>query len=413
MSCEYGKCQGNSTSHEICYVGKEFDILEVYTGQKLTETIENISTELEKYIKFSKVDILGLDIPCNNSLHNLPQSEATLQKIIERVYKDICNLTDLVISNSNFWYNESNYPFNLGELTPNGNKNGEIIQEILNKLNSLQNKIDTILPTITEEEEEEEENTSYIEQLIENKVITMLKNNLTSCSKSIKITGSGVNTKFNILHIAPNRTILSGAYPLSWFDSSGKGLAEYGMCGWYIADGRNGTIDMRGFGMIGATSMNTSKPLNTKAYQKPTSLGDIIGEAKQKLKLENIPPHVHKEGNNTHRHTVKVPDLTEIYLSATAVATPPRTIKVARFTHPDAGDKYANVQTSETNPSSTTGGVEYGGTIGSGSQGKPEGFDVVEPNRAIIFIQRIDNNLPNLTIPDPELGGGMTTVTVQ
>lgn len=408
MGCEFGNCENSSTT-KICYTGKDFESIPVLQGDNLTKVLENISTRVVENIKFNSIDLTKIVIGCENSLQELQGEEITLQKIVEKIYKDYCKLVQDVAYNKNFWFNKSNYPFNLGSLTTPSGKNGEIIQALLNKVNQLQVEINNLMPDINEDEDaddDEEEDNTYLEQLINNRVISILKSNLKSCSSSIRVSGVGENTTFTILHTAPDRTVLHGAYPLAWFDSNGKGRESFGMCGWYLADGRNGTIDMRGFGAVGATSMDTSRPLNVKANDAPTSLGLAIGNKEYKLKIGNVPPHTHNFFGDGHNHQVQVPNLRKVSIVGT-VAPNFIPTNVAAFVNDNS--PFTQINTTTNDSTGVNGGVNYPGGI-AGQQGKPEAFSIIEPNRALIYIQRIDYTAGATTTPS--VGGGQSSTTI-
>lgn len=384
MSCYKDNCGCKETTNGVCYVGKEYDGI-AEQGDKVTKVLENIIEEIKRVEEETTFNLNELEYLCDSNLFNL--TETTLQDIVTAIYKDLCEIKNQVEEAVSFWYSSIDYPFITGELDFGVvNTNGELIQAIIDSILTVKDEVESIIIP-----EPEEQDNSALGNFIENKIYEVLNKALTSCSNSIRVTGEGKDRKYNILHTAPDRTILFGSYPLLWFDSNGVGKKEYGMCDWYLADGRNGTDDMRGFIPIGATSLGNNRPLSDKANDTPTVSGSTQGEKEVKLSVENIPTHNHMAGSGEETAEVRVPNLKKVRIQNT-VAPGIGSTQVTAFSTPEY------TTTSVTLHSTETGGVRYPGGI-RGQQNKPESFSIVPQTKAFHFIQRISNRLVTVVTP--------------
>lgn len=187
----------------------------------------------------------------------------------------------------------------------------QVIQATINQLCSVTTQLATLTtevdggPTLTPAL------VTQVNSLISNYVAT----NITSCAntgRSITKDTNGNNVvQFNAQ--VPNYCPIPYIGPTSYFDSTGIGLAQYGMCGYYVCNGNNGTPDMRGFTFGGATNLPFTTSTNLNQLVDPvfnndpdyaTSMRSVKGQVKHSLVAAEEGAHVHPISDPQHSHTL-------------------------------------------------------------------------------------------------------------
>lgn len=119
-------------------------------------------------------------------------------------------------------------------------------------------------------------------------------------------TGTGASTTFSLRGFTPVGGLIAFAGTTSGrFDSTGLGIAGTDACGWAIANGNNGTVNMTGQVPVGLTNMGGTLPSNASGLIL-TATGAQIGEAGHILTA----PESGNPGNSVtvtdpgHRHAI-------------------------------------------------------------------------------------------------------------
>lgn len=83
--------------------------------------------------------------------------------------------------------------------------------------------------------------------------------------------------------------------PVDHFGATGLGLAGTPMDGWAVCNGLNGTPDLRGMALIGATQVPASgAPVPySGVHPTPSSPGDKVGADRLLLESDQLPEHTH------------------------------------------------------------------------------------------------------------------------
>lgn len=112
---------------------------------------------------------------------------------------------------------------------------------------------------------------------------------LQSCgSAGLVKTGSGSSFVATFNGFVPIGGIIPyGGPTIGLFDGSGLGVSN--MCGWAIANGNHGTVNMMGQTPVGLTNMGGSLPANAVGLSLTTS-GQMLGEVAHVLISDEIPP---------------------------------------------------------------------------------------------------------------------------
>lgn len=287
----------------VLYTGPAIPALGICTNDTLEE-VEKVILDKLLEVADGQIELTEITANCDFVTQTLAGKDKNLSTLIQVLFDQNCTLHELIEEINN--KPENPYPFDLKCLTtPSDPSRDEIVQALINLSCNLKDAVDNITNQLsTSDEDEPESLVDTVNDLIGN----YLRNNITHCQNSIEKTGQGKNTKLNFIHGCPVGTLLFGNYDLSWFDNNGKGLKSASMCGWALADGRNGTWDMRGLSPIGATTGVPGGALlpNTTIPGDPNSggfIGQVKGTPKVTLQVSNLPDHQHNISDPGHTHS--------------------------------------------------------------------------------------------------------------
>ena len=196
---------------------------------------------------------------------------------------------------------------------------------------------------------------------------------LQSCQSQLVENSSGSSYTATFKGFAPIGTITAFAGNLGDFDSNGLGKPNSEVCGWAIADGRNGTQNMKGVYPLGTTDMISSLPVVGAGSYPATSVG---GKYSVALTTTNIP-------------TMSVSG------SVTGIVANFPFFKVSRK-HAQTGDNTMGYQgdgsgtsTADGIPNGSINADISGGTLSASVGGAGTAHENMPPYRALYFIQRI------------------------
>lgn len=354
----------------VFYTGERIEELDICTGDTLEEVTQVLIGRLLAHSQGLDIHLSEIEFNCEFVQNTIAQQDPSLYNLIQQLYNQDCQLKDLIQEVKDSL--EPPFAFNTSCLTvPEQPSRNEIIQAAITKLCSLDTTVQQIIADLSTEEEPGEDNTNSILTSVYNIVGNMLATNISSCQKNIQVTGEGQNTQLKFIGQPPIGTILFGNYNVSSFDNSGRGLEAAGMCGWAIANGQNGTTDMRGFTPAMAT--NVPGPALNSAVQAngdmdlQTNIGDVKGKYKITLASSQIPNHQHTVTQTPHSHSVAVQRSGNGGGGSDAAY------------NSNFGNSYTLV-TSGANANITIGNVT--GTTGQPHENRP-------PTKYLMFIQRI------------------------
>ncbi|TXH08740.1 MAG: hypothetical protein E6R03_17660 [Hyphomicrobiaceae bacterium] len=216
---------------------------------------------------------------------------------------------------------------------------------------------------------------------------------LTSCagSSGLKKTGSGSTFKATFMGFTPiGGIIMYGGTLTGKFDSSGLGLATTDMCGWALANGANGTIDMRGYfpvgvndGSMGSGSQNSEvdNAANPGQNYAQNAHGGAIKVALSAAMCA-VAPHSHTVTDPGHSHVIAV----NLDSASGSKFSNFMKFDTTSYTNtldgdPDVGNIHAKIRKNTT-------GIQIGAVTGSGAS-TGAAHENRPPYRALYFIQRI------------------------
>lgn len=216
--------------------GEKYDQLDICINDSLTEVQTSIILKIIEILKGKDIVINDIDFTDCDYLNDLlGEDEKNLINILN-IYKDsICQInTSLsdIKTNSEDYSTVSNYVLGCIALLPSSCepqvKFKTLIQAVLNKLCELNTKYSNIANLILE--------------TVESATGDFMCDVIKSCGNNgITYSGSGSNTKITFEALVPPNCPIIYTGSTSLFNSSGAGLPNTIMCGWYLCNGQNNT----------------------------------------------------------------------------------------------------------------------------------------------------------------------------
>lgn len=296
QSCQTSTCVTTYSSNCVTYAGSPYSgcIGDICTGDTLTEIINLFTQAFDGFCNGT-----GINVTVNGACRSFQGLvgiqntiiTSTLNQMINWLEQGYCqNSTSIgqIIAqlNTPITYN------NPGCLTiPSGATNTQVIQAIINQLCSVSNGFNTFF-----------NGTQFTNTMVSalNTVIGQyLASHITACTPTssvpaIQITqDTNGNSGIQFNGFVPPYTLLPYANPnyTAFFDATGLGRAVSGTCGFAIANGNNGTPDMRGMTFSGASRIQCSSgaPTLYSGITLSTNYGDLLGTDTITLGTQNLP----------------------------------------------------------------------------------------------------------------------------
>lgn len=298
MSCDndFSKCLDTYSSNCIIWEGPDIPCLGITSKQSLTAVETAIANEV--CIILGDIDVstvtltaelIGLLGSNNQSISNLFQILIDYGVTLRDIIDDI--KTEFEASKS--------LTLDFKCITPPATINIQSsIQSLITSYCTLKQTVDNLPGAVTAG--------------ITNTVTQVLGNVLTAIQPNRVVkTGQGSSFKVAFRGFVPYYTALAYYGTLTDFDSTGKGITNSPMDGWYICNGNNGTPDLRGRSLVGATlevgggvlhpDVNPTQNGGLGAYQRWGTGGAI----RVKLNESQMPSHIHDVYDAGHQHTVQ------------------------------------------------------------------------------------------------------------
>jgi hypothetical protein len=299
------------SSNCIRWEGPDIACLNIVTGQNLTELEEAMAEKICKLVENDTAvlntvlcgDFIALMAGKDKTVANLLQVmltyDCSLKVLIDKVAADLKEFMDINVDLKC-----------LKKATDTGHDPCDptktvvytlemILQLIIDFICALQTQLNNLIASLP----------TLIQQYAGN----MLAGAMKSCQTGrISVTGTGASTVVNFKGFVPPFAAIPYYGPLTNFDSSGKGLTNTPVCGWYLCNGANGTPDLRGVVPFGATSGipgGSSIPsfADPATYGYPQmAINDTGGVSKVLLTGNQSGVGAHSHGNVTGSFTFSI-----------------------------------------------------------------------------------------------------------
>jgi hypothetical protein len=280
-------CAQIYSSDCVKYQGDPVPALGICTGDTITEVEETIINQLLSMLDGTGITLTQVTLDnCPYLLNLFTGKSKTISNLIQLLIDTNCTYKTL-IDQLFVRTQPSTYQYDTMCLPTITNPSTEtILQAVISELCSLETTVQNIV------------NNSGSTTIIDNQINTALSSLITSNgNRGInKIVSSSGATSYNFTALCPPNTGMPYFGSLNLFDSSGKGLSGTSMEGWYLCNGNNGTIDMRGFvpvgsiqGVPGGALDPLVDPIANGDNSMNYSLGQSGGAARVKVTKNELP----------------------------------------------------------------------------------------------------------------------------
>lgn len=281
----------------VKYTGVNIPILSIATGDSLAYVEGQIFKYILSFItgKGIKIDLADIQL-CNIISSNLSTTgDINLEDIVKSLIEGVCLVNDKITTlTSQLTVLEADYTISCLTGVVNTSNTHEVLQATINKICALQTSFTALLNNLA---------TNYITSSNINTYITnynqTVGNSLLISSKMIPYVASPY---------FPTVAAMNGK-----FDSTGAGIGTYEKV--YLCNGNNGTPDLRGRTLVGATTGMLGGTLDNNVNPSPSNypnpnygINSLFGQNAVQLSQSQLPSHSH---NNTavsqdvegHEHT--------------------------------------------------------------------------------------------------------------
>lgn len=296
----------NVSDTKVVYTGPAIPNLGICTGDKLSEIEAVILEKLQENITGTNITLDTLNVDQCDLIKQFIQVsnvDKSLVNVLDVVIKAICSLSSSVKDlDDKVDTSVTDIVYNLGCLTVSNPNLQNVINAIIAKLCSDSAKIEELYDAINNIN-----NDTTINNTIRTIAIEQIIKSIKACypgNGGIVKSGSGTDTTLTIVGLVPPYCpIFSVAGPEN-FDNTGKGKPERGFCGWYICNGLNGTPDLRGFTLAGATQITGigGPVLHESVRTYPSNVWDRKGQNEVRLTVNQMPSHTHEVIDPGHVH---------------------------------------------------------------------------------------------------------------
>lgn len=383
----YGGCTEDqqTSSHCVSWQGETYANLGVCRGDTLTEVGEVVLKKLEDFAKGEGISLKTLTAKCESVEVKLKNTDYSLYQILKLILDSHCDL-ETAVSTLNAKVDDLKITLDGSQLCPSATTQQQIQQCVIDSVVELQKGLNNIINQLGDVVN----NTSSINTTINNSVGNFLLDRINSCNGGIQKNGSGSTATLDLVGIVPPGGYIWGEFDLSKFSSTGIGNDIY--CGYALANGRNGTYDMRNE----IPSMASTIQGVTRSFTYNTNYGDRRGSDQITLKSNQTPPHEHTIQQTPHSHGYNYQG----------------NIKhVGR--NSGSGEQAGDINNITSNTQSANANVEVKGV--KGLHGQP--IDIRQSTRYLVWIKRITgftavNNPPVIIAPSVSGGGFDSGVVV-
>lgn len=292
-------CLQITSSNCVSWQGDTNTPLEVCVGDTITEVINSIMTQLTSITDGTDV-IITLENLCTSINTELVGKEKTLTNVLQAIADVLCSIVSDVETIQTELQPET---YSVNCLDGGGStlvSRQTAIQLLIANVCTLITEVNTLNDTVV--------NNNFT-TTINTAVGNFIKTAITSCGNNgLTTTGTGDSVTLKFTGMIPYYCPIPYIGPLSYFDNLGRGLEQYGMCGWYILNGMNGTPNWMGYTFAGATVIPgvQSSPIDAAVdgVDYAANIGEKKGEVKHVLVTDELASHSHQIIDPGHSHSI-------------------------------------------------------------------------------------------------------------
>ena len=307
MTCTTDKPYGNGclqiiSSNCVSWQGDVNTDLSVCVGDTLSSVVNTILTKINTITDGTSITV-DLENLCSAINTALIGKDFTVQNVLQALTDVLC---DVITDVTTLQTNQSNpVTFLVSCLSEGGGTNtaqpiNQTIQILIDEVCWLRGQLENIT---------DELNNNDLTTTVNNSVGNYILTAISACGQdNIIKNGTGSSATLKFTGFVPYYSPIPYIGPLNWFDNTGAGLEQYGMCGWFILNGLNSTPNWLGYTFAGATNLPgiTTTTLDS-AVSNPlhaTAAGDKRGEVVHTLITSELPSHNHSVTDPGHTHSI-------------------------------------------------------------------------------------------------------------
>lgn len=288
-------CGGKVTSDQcIEYTGDPVPLLGICTGDQLSSVEAAVVNGLLTALNGTGITTEQVTLAnCQWLANQFVGQDPTLVNFLQLFANANCSLYEMVVALQNANTNNATFTTSCLANLPTNPTPTQVLQALTLDYCTLKATV-TAIPS------------TYVTQASLSSLVTQILDTL-------GITGGSTTVSYN--QYVPLGAILPYYGSISNFDNSGKGLTSAGLSGMYLANGENGTPDLRGRTLVGAVRNvpggQLAAPVDPTQPNNPNtnySLGDQFGENYHTLITTEIPSHNHSVIDPGHQHTSAIPE---------------------------------------------------------------------------------------------------------
>lgn len=289
-----GRCTSGqiTSSHCVSWQGEAYENLGICTGDTLTEIGEVILNKLEDFAEGEGIKLSSLTTDCEALNVKLQNTDKSLFQIVKLALDNQCGL-QTAIDQLQVQIDGLKITVDYSQLCEDIVTPSDLQQCMIDNIVNLKNQLEQLSNQLGQLGNSQ----NTIVQNINTQVGNTLLQKINSCNGGIQKNGSGENATLDFVGIVPPGGYIWGEFDISKFDSTGMGTGIY--CGYALANGFNGTIDMRNR----TASMAANIPGVTRSFADLTSIGALRGADSIILKANQLPDHEHNIQDTGHNHT--------------------------------------------------------------------------------------------------------------
>jgi microcystin-dependent protein len=292
MACNtncFINCDNPTSDQCVIYTGPDIPAFGICQGDQLSSVEVVLLQELQSALEGTGIEPEGVTLEnCSWLADQFIGKDPNLSNLLQLIVDSSCSLKGMIDSiNAKLAPQLTSFNTLCLQGLPANPTSNDILQSVITLVCTTNNTI-TTLPDIYVKN-------SDLTSLIQQQIALYLTNS-----------SSG---QVEYYQYFPLKVAFPYFGDLSGFDSTGKGLDASGMKNLYIANGLNGTPDLRGRTIVGAVRNVPGAALDaavdpTNPNNPNWASGDRNGENTHSLTTNEIPSHTHGVNDPGHTHSV-------------------------------------------------------------------------------------------------------------
>lgn len=270
MSCTncFNGCTETTSDRCVKYTGIDIDFLNIHNGDSLLSIEQSIANYLSTVYDGTGI-FPTVESICSLLEPYLPETDITLNDLIKAISSVLCDLdTRISAVEADMLVLNDDYDVSCLDGVTDSSDTHDVLQATIDKLCEVKDSLDALIASLPATYATPE----YVQEYV-----------------AIQLNEADAALYYK-------KMVPYVAYPFFGTVTGNFGPSGAGIAAWekvYICNGENGTPDMRGFSLVGATVNSAGGALDpivaTAAYTTPLTYGTLT----ETLSVNQIPSHTH------------------------------------------------------------------------------------------------------------------------